>query len=71
MSKIIHIDGMHCSHCTASVLNALSALPGAQNVSVSLEDKCAKGDFAPEVTPDLIAGVIGALGFTVTAVEDA
>lgn len=71
MRKVIHIDGMHCSHCTASVLNALSALPGAQNVRVSLEDKCAAGDFGPEVTADLIAGVISALGFTVTSVEDA
>ncbi len=70
MHKVIHIEGMHCAHCTASVLQALSALPGACEVAVSLEDKCAQGNFDSTLSNEMIAGVIGALGFSVTSIED-
>lgn len=71
MTKVISIEGMHCAHCTASVLSALSALPGAKNVSVSLEEKCAKGDFDAAVSDEMISGVVAGLGFTVTGITAA
>lgn len=69
MAKVISIDGMHCAHCTASVLSALSALPGVKNVTVSLEEKCARGDFPESITDEMIKGVIAGLGFTVTEIK--
>ncbi len=71
MTKVISIEGMHCAHCTASVLSALSALPGAQNVSVSLEEKCARGDFPALISDEMITGVVAGLGFTVTGITTA
>ncbi|MBO8415057.1 MAG: heavy metal translocating P-type ATPase [Proteobacteria bacterium] len=69
MAKVISIDGMHCAHCTASVLSALSALPGVKNVTVSLEEKCARGDFPESITDEMLKGVIAGLGFTVTEIK--
>ncbi len=69
MKKEILIEGMHCSHCTSAVLNALSALPGATDVTVSLEEKRAAGDFDSAVSDEMIKGVISALGFKVSAVN--
>jgi uncharacterized protein len=37
--KIIHIEGMNCHHCTATVKDALEALPGTKEVTVDLQDK--------------------------------
>ena len=68
MTKVISIEGMHCNHCTSSVQQALSALPGASNISVSLEHKCASGDFAATLSDDMLKGVIESLGFKVTAI---
>lgn len=31
------VEGMSCQHCVASVKNRLGALPGVENVDVSLE----------------------------------
>lgn len=69
MAKVISIEGMHCAHCTASVLAALSALPGVKNVEVSLEEKCAKGDFPESISDEMLRGVIAGLGFSVTEIK--
>ena len=43
----INIEGMSCSHCTASVEKALSAVVGVENIDVNLQGKYAdiKGNF--------------------------
>ena len=43
MTKI-NIDGMSCSHCTASVEKALSSVSGIRKIKVSLEGKFAEID---------------------------
>lgn len=46
----IKIEGMSCSHCVASVTNALTTCGGVATVSVSLEGKCADVTYDPEKT---------------------
>lgn len=36
MNKV-KVDGMHCQNCVKAVTEAVSALPGAKGVEVSLE----------------------------------
>ena len=45
--KRINIEGMSCSHCTASVEKALNAVKGISKIDVSLQGKYAEieGDF--------------------------
>ena len=35
--KKLKVDGMHCQNCVKAVTEAVSALPGAKGVQVSLE----------------------------------
>ena len=44
---IIHIEGMTCQGCVQSVTDVLKALPGVENVSVSLDKKQAEIAFDP------------------------
>jgi len=39
MDKVIlNVSGMSCEHCVKAVNNALSAIPGVTNITVSLKD---------------------------------
>lgn len=69
MQKVIHIEGMHCGHCSKSVTDALSALPGVEHVVVSLENKQATIDVADTVADDMLKAVVEAAGFSVTKIE--
>ena len=70
MKKEILIEGMHCNHCTSSVLKALSAMPGASNVNVSLEDKKATLDVSSLVNDAMLESVISSLGFKVISIKE-
>jgi copper chaperone len=35
----LNVEGMSCSHCEKAVKNAVGALNGVKNVTVSLKDK--------------------------------
>lgn len=68
MYKTITIEGMHCQHCSDAVIKALEALPGASNVTVSLE----KGQAQLEAGTNSDAALreaIEDIGFDVTAIE--
>ncbi len=69
MEKLIHIEGMHCHHCTANVEKALSALPGVSAVKADLEGKCARVTVAEFVTNEMLASVVEGAGFKVTGIE--
>ena len=61
MNKI-KVDGMHCQNCVKAVTEAVSALPGAKGVEVSLE----KGEVTWEtmaVSIDKIIEAIEDIGF--------
>lgn len=71
MEKIVHIEGMHCGHCTASVEKALKALPGVKKVEVSLEKKQAQIDAADSLSDALVTAAVTGAGFKVTGIEAA
>lgn len=50
MERKYHVVGMSCPHCQASVTKALSALAGAECVTVDLSTGIAtvRGDVSPE-----------------------
>lgn len=67
--KTIHIEGMHCGHCTASVEKALKALPGVEAVTVSLEKKQAVVDADLFVTDEMLRATVEGAGFKVIGIE--
>lgn len=69
MKKIVSIEGMMCQHCVMHVTNALSAVAGVSDVSVSLEAGEAVVTAAPSVTDDALRQAVTAAGYTVTAVR--
>lgn len=68
MRKIISIDGMHCEHCSAAVAEALQALPGVQNVQVSLPDKQAVLE-AGSNSDESLRNAIENIGFDVISIS--
>ena len=46
-TKNLQISGMTCGGCVRSVTNVLKAVPGVEQVDVSLEKACATVKFDP------------------------
>ena len=69
MEKVIHIEGMHCGHCTAAVEKALRALPGVEAVEVSLEKNEARVKVADTLSDIMLAAVVTGAGFKVTGID--
>ena len=65
-TETIHVEGMSCMHCRASVTNALTALPGVSSAEVSLEEKTARVTYDEnQVTPQDMKDAIIGVGFDV------
>lgn len=70
MEKTIHIEGMSCKHCTATVEKVLSEVKGVINVSVSLEDKKASFTLGDEAVPDAkLKEAVEEAGYKVTGIR--
>lgn len=69
MDKVIHIEGMHCGHCTSAVEKALKALPGVEAVEMSLEKNQARVKVAESVSDLMLSAVVTGAGFKVTGIE--
>lgn len=69
MTKRIHIDGMSCAHCSASVEKALRAVAGVQEVQVDLAAKSATVQVADGVTNDSLSKAVTDAGYTVTGIN--
>ncbi len=69
MTKRIHIDGMSCGHCSASVEKALWALAGVREVSVDLAAKMATVQVDETVTNDALAKAVTDSGYTVIGID--
>jgi cation transport ATPase len=71
MTKIIKIEGMSCSHCTARVKKALEALDGVSSADVSLDDKQAKVTFTSPVPDQTLAKTITDADYDVVEIYNA
>ncbi|MDY6010806.1 MAG: heavy metal translocating P-type ATPase [Duodenibacillus sp.] len=65
----VHIEGMHCPHCSGAVRKALAALEGVESVDVSLNDKCARVVSKAQIDDAVIKNTIEALDFEVVRIE--
>ncbi len=69
MKKIIKIDGMMCSHCTARVTETLLKIEGISSAEVSLEEGRALVEFAKKVPNKVIKTAIENQGYKVISIE--
>jgi len=66
----IHVGGMSCQHCVQSVTQALSAIPGLQDIAVDLQR--AEARFAAPAGADweAVRAAIEKAGFTAGAHQE-
>lgn len=69
MTKTIHIEGMMCAHCEATVKKALEALDGVQSAAVSHEAGTAVVTLTADVADDVLKEAVEAKDYTVTGIE--
>ena len=69
MEKVLKIKGMMCNHCVMHVQKALAAVPGVDEVSVSLEDKSARVKLNQNVSDDTFKTVVQNAGYELTGIE--
>ena len=70
MTKTIHIEGMMCAHCEATVKKALEALDGVESAAVSHEAGTAVVTMTAPVADDDLRDAVQAKDYTVTGIEE-
>ena len=68
MEKTLSIEGMMCDHCVMHVHKALAAIPGVQEVIVSLENKSAKVIIDPIVADETLRNAIEEAGYVLNEI---
>lgn len=66
MEKKLNVEGMMCDHCVAHVTKALEGVPGVSSSKVSLADKNAVVEAAPEVTDEALVAAVKDAGYEAT-----
>ena len=69
MNKTIHIEGMMCGHCEATVKKALEALDGVQSAEVSHEKGTAVVSLTHDVADADLKIAVEARDYTVTGID--
>ena len=69
MTKTIHIEGMMCAHCEATVKKALEALDGVASAAVSHEAGTAVVTLTAPVENATLQQAVEAKDYTVTGIE--
>ena len=69
MKKIVHIEGMCCSHCAGRVEKALSAVTNVVSADVKLKKNIAIIRSREEVDDEQIKAVVTEAGYTVQSIE--
>ena len=69
MTKTIHIEGMMCAHCEATVKKALEALDGVASADVSHEAGTAVVTLTHAVDNAALKAAVEAKDYTVTGIE--
>lgn len=59
----LNITGMTCKHCSGSVQQALSAVPGVTNAEVNLENKSAQVQCGNDVNIQALIKAVDDIGF--------
>ena len=69
MTKTMHIEGMMCGHCEATVKKALEALPEVTSAEVSHEAGTAVVTLSSEVADDVLKKTVEENDYKVTAID--
>ena len=69
MKKTIHIEGMMCGHCEATVKKALEALEGVQSAEVSHVSGTAVVTLSKDVADDVMKSAVEAQDYKVLGIE--
>ncbi len=69
MNKTIHIEGMMCAHCEATVKKALEALDGVESAAVSHEQGTAVVTLTAPVDDEAMKQAVEAKDYTVTGID--
>jgi copper chaperone len=65
---VLRVDGMSCEHCVKAITKAVGALPGIDNVAVSLEANTVTVAYDPSQSPlDTIKAEIEDQGYDIVA----
>ena len=68
MKKVMHIEGMMCGHCEATVKKALEALPQVDEAIVSHEAGTAEVTLNAELADDVLKKTVEDKDYTVTSI---
>lgn len=69
MKKIMVIEGMSCSHCSASVEKALNAISGVQ-AKVDLNKKSATVNLQADVKDETLKNAVEEAGYEVVSITE-
>ena len=69
MEKVISIEGMACMHCVKHVQEALSAVPGVQEVTVDLEGKSATVSVDGSVSDAALKAAVDEAGYQAVSIR--
>ena len=69
MQKTLHIEGMMCPHCEATVKKALEALDGVAEAAVSHEAGTAVVTLTADVADEALRDAVQAKDYTVTGID--
>ena len=69
MKKTMHIEGMMCSHCEASVKKALESLEGVSSAEVSHEAGTAIVSMDAEIENETLKAAVEAKDYSVTSID--
>lgn len=69
MTKTLHIEGMMCSHCEATVKKALEALDEVKEADVSHENGTAVVTLNSNITEEKLRNAVEAKDYKVTKIE--
>ena len=69
MEKVLKIEGMMCGHCVMHVQKALAAVPGVEEVAVSLDDKSARVKLNQNVSDDTFKKAVQDAGYELKGIE--
>ena len=58
-----------CGHCVMHVQKALAAVPGVEEVAVSLDDQSARAKLNQNVSDDVFKTVVQDAGYELTGIE--
>ncbi|AZV59109.1 heavy metal-associated domain-containing protein [Clostridium sp. AWRP] len=70
IKKIVHVEGMSCSHCVDHVKSALESVDGISSVKVDLNSKTAVVKCLQEINNSDIEAAVKDAGYEVTSIEE-